>query len=327
MEHKTKKKQQSSKIDPILICCYIIFFLVYFTVVDSLASRDIPELIRKIPGTSFIGLLILWILFVFAVTGIILLIVFTGVTKAYSPEIREINLSNDDLMTLKNFNNSQRMTYYLLKGYLDRILILKKEKPDSNKKSELYIQISPYISEEDLKKYCKKNPDVAKIVKVIQASTSEVTIKAIETITNFSPKTTRADSDLIAQINRKYRMIANCFFVAFIALAYYPGITKYIMGQHHSKPTGNLETFLFFIFPIILIILYKSCHWVSDYYRNSLLDSMFHNHLIGIYQALEKMEENPDHTPTDCKTIENLLRAYILNHHRLLFKVQGEGCI
>lgn len=335
MSSKTKKKKQKNiavknqtpKTFKISIWYYIVFFIFYFLLIESLASRDIPEFIRKIPGKSFIEILLLWIVFVLAVTGIVLRIVFTRVAKAYSPAIREINLSNDDLMTLNHFNNSQRMTYYLLKGYLDRILSLKKEKTDSDKKAQLYIRISPDIPKEELEKYCKRNPKVAKIVKVIQTSAQEATINVIEAKTRFSPKATKSDSDLITQIKLKYRMIANCFFVAFVALAYYPGITKYIMGKNHSKPTGNLETFLFFIFPIILIILYKSCRRICDYYYNILLNSMFDKHSVDIYQALKKMKKNPEQTPADSETIENLLRAYILIPHHLFFKAGQNSVI
>lgn len=229
-----------------------------YYVVWFLATKNIPEFIRAIPGSDFLSVWWLYIIIVYAVAVVAMLIVTKSIAFSHKTELVGLQYIDGDLMILQGDNRYKMSGYYLMKAKLHGIVICTHMDEEDDAAGKTVVTINSAISEDELEDYCQQNPQVAKIVAYLQQKASEeeeVTVADIIHDVTPRPVIQSAGGIAAAKVMKKTHKWIKMLTFAAISLAYYLGITKLLMGMHNEKEVTNL-VFGGFIVSFILLAIF-----------------------------------------------------------------------
>ena len=240
------------------------FGVVAFVLTFILAYHDIPEFIRKIPGEDFLGIVFLVDCLTVLFGWICLVISEKIFIRNLLKKTKDMKFYDSDWM--RGFQKYDKVGYYVLKGILHRILQVETTIIDGKK--EYYLQKNQQISDEELQQYCKKNPNVKRIIHFFNDEKKSL----FEVIRNVLPDhvATSEDYKKFQSELKKIDAIRQICFAAVVTLVMYFCCTKLIMGIHHGKAVELLIEHMIFIDPFILFGAYKLFSANSDKYLKKI---------------------------------------------------------
>lgn len=287
----------------------------YLIVIISLASRDIPEFIRKIQGEDFIGMLFIQSVLLLVICAILFYISEIICAKISYHRSKNMFFSDNDLLLIQKSDRFEMTGYYILKGILHHILSV--EKKNNNGSISYSIGINPDVPQMELTEYCDKNPSVKKIVNYLKSKGHSTDARNI--VSNVSPTPTIQSKGGL-QANSTQKMMSffrNFFFWGCTATIMYFGITKLVMGINHDKPVSYLVmTLLLISFPLFYIYL-GAQHLEKQLFIKHYQLPLFQYKATGLKQTDALLKALDGTKSYDTETITKMLRNYIVRYSDL----------
>jgi len=277
--------------------------------------KDKPSFIYKIPGETFIGIMIAWAVLVLPVV----LRFADGKVKRYLKKnvglAKQETYSDSEIMLLKKFDRYMATGYYLLKAKLHGIIEYKETVTEETSVRTYGVELNPNLSEEKRKEYCKTMPQIANIVEYLiqKHSAGEENVRVaglvsdVESSLEFDSKKTAFEYVKTADDFG----IGGLLFCIFTLI--YTFITKWMMCVYNSN-TPQYFVLAGFGSVALMFIVYGN----GMDRREKLIKEVFVNEIlkpeIEEYGNISQMFQQTDFENTGCSEEEGkkLLRAYVL---------------